>query len=238
MAAEAPWFERAFGEEYLRVYAHRDEAQAAREVDELARRLPGRKPRCVLDVGCGTGRHLEAWKARGTSGVGVDRSEALLRVATKRGLAVARADMRALPFAAASVDLVTLLFTTFGYFENSTEDLRVLAEAARVLTPAGFIVLDLADPAHVRAHLEPRTVRALADIEITETRSLRGERVEKKVEFRDAAGTRCWIESVRLYTEAEAKALLEFAGFRWRACEGNLDGASRTARQVHIAEWC
>ncbi len=236
MVAEAPWFERAFGEDYLRVYTHRDEAQAHREIAELVRRLPERSAGRVLDVGCGFGRHLDAWKTHNVRGLGVDLSAALLRVARTRGSAVVRADMRCLPFAEQSFDLVTLLFTTFGYFENSAEDARVLAEVARVLAPAGIVALDLAEPAYVRAHLEPRTVRMLVDVEITETRRLRGERVEKTVELRDATGTRSWQESVRLYTAEEARILLEAAGLRWHSCHGNLDVASRALRHVHLAE--
>ena len=49
----------------------------------------------VLDLGCGSGRLLGA-----LGGVGVDLSASLLRVAREKGLAVARADAHALPFAA------------------------------------------------------------------------------------------------------------------------------------------
>ena len=40
-AGAEPWWESAFGAEYLSVYAHRDDAQAGREVVVLERSIPG-----------------------------------------------------------------------------------------------------------------------------------------------------------------------------------------------------
>jgi SAM-dependent methyltransferase len=233
---EAPWFERAFGEDYLRVYAHRDAAQAQREIEELARRLDtGAKPR-VLDAGCGAGRHLAAWRARGVQAMGFDRSEALLSHAREQGLRVLRADLRAIPLADAAFDVVTLLFTTFGYFDSAEEDQAVLCEAARVLKPGGTLVLDLADPVDVQSQLQAHTQRTLPHAEISETRHMEGRRVVKDVVFRDACGTRAWRESVRLYSSSEAQSMLIAAGLRWRGCGGNLDQEARSIRHVHLAE--
>ena len=54
------WFEEWFGEEYLQLYPHRDEADARRLVALLTRVLPWRAGWRVLDVGCGAGRHAAA----------------------------------------------------------------------------------------------------------------------------------------------------------------------------------
>src|SRR6185436_11952805 len=71
------WFEQWFGEEYLRLYPHRDEQDAADAVALVARITPlaGRR---VLDLGCGTGRHAIHLAGHGARVVGLDLSRALL----------------------------------------------------------------------------------------------------------------------------------------------------------------
>nr|WP_274388384.1 class I SAM-dependent methyltransferase [Salsipaludibacter albus] len=59
-------------------------AGTADEVDALVERtglVPGQR---VLDVGCGTGRHLRELRRRGMDAVGIDVSPDLVRVATER----------------------------------------------------------------------------------------------------------------------------------------------------------
>ncbi|MFD3589346.1 methyltransferase domain-containing protein [Streptomyces sp. NPDC058683] len=143
----------------------------ARSYDLLGA-LPGTS---VVDVGCGTGRAVADLVERGVRAVGVDPSEDMIAVARGRW---PEADFRIagayeLPLADASVD---------GYradkvFHELAEPERALAQARRVLTPGGRIVLvgqdwdtvviDSDDPAltrtivHARADLTvgPRAAR-------------------------------------------------------------------------------
>jgi len=50
----ASWFDSSH---YHKLYAHRDETEAARFLDELIARLRPRHGARVLDLGCGAGRH-------------------------------------------------------------------------------------------------------------------------------------------------------------------------------------
>ena len=54
------WFEEWFGEEYLQLYPHRDEAEAERAVALIARATGLAAGWRVLDVGSGPGRFLRA----------------------------------------------------------------------------------------------------------------------------------------------------------------------------------
>ena len=49
-----PWFNSVH---YQKLYAHRDEAEAARFVDQLVDRLRPGPDATMLDLACGTGRH-------------------------------------------------------------------------------------------------------------------------------------------------------------------------------------
>ena len=99
----------------------------------------------VLDAPCGQGRHAHLLAEAGFRVEGIDYSRQLIALAKKRGvgpaLRYARADMRRLPAKWSSrFDGIVNLFTSFGFFENPSDDARVIAEFARVLKPGGVLV--------------------------------------------------------------------------------------------------
>jgi ubiquinone/menaquinone biosynthesis C-methylase UbiE len=113
-----------------------------RVVDALvAGRTP---PRRVVDIGCGTGRLLEALLPRLPDAelVGIDRSGAMIAMARTRfakqprvRLEVAAADR--LPLDDSSVDVVTTTMS-FHHWDEQGASLR---EVARVLAPGGRLLL-------------------------------------------------------------------------------------------------
>jgi ubiquinone/menaquinone biosynthesis C-methylase UbiE len=85
----------------------------------------------ILDVGCGTGNHLQFFVAMGMKTTGIDISLPMLRVAMKTlskttGLCLAKAE--ALPFKARTFDCIVLM-TTLEFVEDPLETLK---EAIRV----------------------------------------------------------------------------------------------------------
>jgi ubiquinone/menaquinone biosynthesis C-methylase UbiE len=90
--------------------------------------------RTLLDVGCGTGRRLQATDAR--SAVGVDYTPAMLSHAA-RGHTLAAADVRALPFADGSFDVIWCRLV----IGHVREIGRAYAELARVCRPGGHVVV-------------------------------------------------------------------------------------------------
>ncbi len=98
----------------------------------------------LLDVGTGTGHILELLGASAASGIGIDRSIDMLKVARaniwRAGLKncqVRLADMMRLPYPPASFDTVTLRMVL--HFADRPS--AAVAEAARVLRPGGRLVL-------------------------------------------------------------------------------------------------
>jgi SAM-dependent methyltransferase len=226
-AMTAPqWFDTAFGRDYLAVYPHRDTAAARREVAGLVARGVSTAGGRVLDLGCGFGRHLGALREHGLDAWGLDRSLALLAHADPalRGRIV-RGDFRALPFRPGAFGAVLMLFSSFGYFADA-ENARVLGEIARVLVPGGLAVLDLMNPARVRATLVPESRLERGTLAIHERRALEhgGTRVVKEVRLVSAEGERGWREDVRLYAPDELDDLLAAAGLRRVRTEGDFDG--------------
>lgn len=231
------WFERWFDEHYLALYPHRDGAEAERLVALVAARTRLARTARVLDLCCGAGRHLAAFAGRlERPPVGLDLSPALLAAAS-RGLgdaaALVRADVRALPFAPASFDLVTSLFTSFGYFERDAEHLALLAAVARAVRPGGWFALDFLNAPRVRATLVPHDERRVRGHHVVQERAIEsgGRYVVKRIHvYRGDGGPPLAAEErVRLYTPDELAELLARAGLRVQAACGDYDGGPLTS---------
>lgn len=224
------WYRIAFGEVYPLVYAHRDDAEAERAAAAFAP-LFAREGR-VLDVACGAGRHTVAFGRWGVRTVGVDLSEVLLDEAVEQrhlGGRVVCGDMRCLPFRDASVSGAINMFTSFGYFDDESDNARAVAEIARVLCPGGRFLLDFLNAARME-DIQTGTTRREehgAVIEETRERSADGRWVSKRVRVTRPDGSDvAYVERVRLYTLEELAGLLAAAGLRViRRC-GDYDGGA------------
>lgn len=222
------WFEEWFGETYLALYPHRDDAEAARAVALIRHTLPWQRGWRALDVACGAGRHARALTDAGARCTGLDLSAALLRRARADAAApLIRADMRALPVRPASMDLTVNLFTSFGYFATDGEHAAALAEMAATLRPGGWLVLDFLNADAVRAALVPEEETHLAGLPVRIRRELvdDGRFVRKRITTADG---RVFTERVRLFGGDELAGMLTAAGITVRHKFGDYDGGAIT----------
>jgi SAM-dependent methyltransferase len=220
------WFEEWFGEEYLRLYPHRDDSDAQRAVDLICGTVGLRTGWQVLDVACGAGRHARAFVAAGARCFGLDLSAPLLRLARQvTNAPLIRADMRQLPIRPSSMHLTVNLFTSFGYFERDAEHMVALQEMVGTVRPGGWFVIDFLNPAAVRSRLVPEeTVEGSGQMmRITRSVSPDGHYVCKSI--RTQAG-RQYMERVRLFEPREISTMLEQAGVQVRHGFGDYDGSS------------
>jgi SAM-dependent methyltransferase len=151
------WFEALaehMGEAYLRYSFTKGTRQ---EVDFLVEELGLQPGARVLDVGCGPGRHCLELARRGIEVVGVDISEAFVRVAQElscqlpvdAGVGSAtfvRADARNLPldqspFLPRFDAVICLCQGAFGLMTEQGDDRAVLTEIASALRPGGRFAL-------------------------------------------------------------------------------------------------
>ncbi len=93
----------------------------------------------LLDVGCGTGHHLENLRSRGYSVAGVDGSEEMLQHARRNnpGVEIKLADVEQLPFESASFDLL-ICIEVLRYLPSMT---KAVGEMSRVLKPGGVCLV-------------------------------------------------------------------------------------------------
>lgn len=227
---EADWFEEWFGEDYLRIYQHRDELEAEHAIELIAANLPGRQIDAVLDLGCGAGRHTRVLFERWWT-VGLDLSMALLRVARRESqdAPYVRSDMRELPFAEESFDLVVNLFTSFGYFDDDSDHARVLSCVGHAMRRGATFVIDFLNATQVRRALVPYDERVENGITIEQRREITPDNrfVQKTITLRDKGKE--YIERVRLLSATDLEQMLRDAGFRVDRLFGDYDGGDWTA---------
>jgi len=222
---EADWFEEWFGQDYLDIYQHRDETEAERAIELIATNMAGRRIDRVLDLACGAGRHTRVLRERWWT-VGLDLSMSLLRVARRESSdgPYVRADMRELPFAGGSFDLVVNLFTSFGYFEDDSEHVRVLSCVSDVMKHGGTLVIDYLNASQVRRELVPYDERVENGITIEQRRTISpdGRFVEKTIALRERGKE--YIERVRLLSPRDLQGMLVAAGFKVVKLFGDYSG--------------
>jgi len=122
----------------------------------------------VLDLCCGPGRFSNILAKKGFSVTGVDRSSFLLDKAKQRakseGLCVewVLEDMRRF-IRPESYDLVLNMFTSFGYFDDKKEDLKVLENVFVCLKPKGILLIEVMGKEVLAKIFQPTIANVLDD---------------------------------------------------------------------------
>jgi SAM-dependent methyltransferase len=138
-------------ERWAPIYDHVPNPLLAREERHLFPLLTDLGGKTVFDVACGTGRWLERLVALGgATGVGIDRSAAMLRVARNKsaiGQRLVEGDCERLPFSSAAFDVAICSFALGHIGELGT----MARELARVMRDgADVFVSDLHPEAYAR----------------------------------------------------------------------------------------
>jgi len=127
---------------YDLVYADKPYGSEARAVRAVALRYLQRPARTLLDVACGTGRHLEQF-ARWFDCAGVDASSSMLIQARQRVPAARFSLGRMESFdLGREFDIVTCLFSAIAYARSSRELTHAIQNFARHTAPGGVVVVE------------------------------------------------------------------------------------------------
>ena len=124
------------------VYGHLDYAGSASAVlDAIWHRKPN--ARSLLDVACGTGRHLEIMAPAFQHVEGLDLDDAMLQVARERlgDVPLHQDDLISFDLGR-RYDAVTCLFSSIGYVMTQGRLARAVRAMARHLEPGGVLVIE------------------------------------------------------------------------------------------------
>jgi SAM-dependent methyltransferase len=221
------WYQEWFGEEYLELYAHRDEEEAKQQVAFFQREC-GAFDGPVLDLACGTGRHIQELQLLGYRALGCDLSYTLLRTGIREygPMAVARADMRQLPYPDAVFEGLVNFFTSFGYFAEEDENAQVVREMSRVLAPNAQFLFDYLN---VDRELENLVQRETRDTPRGPVRIERWfDRSDRSFNKRMTIGEKRYLERVRGYDLDEISAMFAACNLSIRSAFGDFDGSPFT----------
>ena len=223
---EHDWWKTLFDEVYLMTDAPFvcNPALTKCEVDVIEEILRLQPSTRILDVCGGQGRHALELARRGYQHLTVlDYSDFLLdrgrweAVALGLNVTFCQGDARAMVLPSASFDVVLLMANSFGYFVDTADDYRVLAEVARVLTADGRFLLDLIDRDVALRHFCPESWHeATDDIVVCWKRELVHDviRVRELVLSKATGLLRDRTYAERLYSPEAIRRLLTAVGFR------------------------
>jgi SAM-dependent methyltransferase len=242
MSRPREWWRDVFDRPaFLELYERSDVELAVRQVDQVLRLLgeggPLRPPARFLDVCCGYGRHAVELARRGFDVTGVDVSPRQIARARRRAAEAGVAahfvvgDARALPVRG-PYDAAINMFLSFGYFATDEESQAMLHGIARALRPGGRLLIDFWNREYELRNFQPVVVDRRADgiIEIEDwSFDALGGRLNwtNTVIFPDGR-REAWAHSIRAFTVAEVRRMLEAAGFGRVAVYGSLDGEPYT----------
>lgn len=127
---------------YDLIYAHKNYAQEAAEVSALIQKLKNSDGNVLLDVACGTGRHLEHLRDA-FSCTGLDLSQAMLDIARQRldGVELLRADMSDFRIRK-QFDAIICMFGAIAYARTHRNLERVINNLYAHLKPGGVLIIE------------------------------------------------------------------------------------------------
>jgi SAM-dependent methyltransferase len=216
----AAWFDSVH---YHKLYAHRDDGEAARFLDALTTRLrPGSGAR-ALDLGCGAGRHSRYLASKGLRVTGVDLAASSINEAKKSEhprLRFFRHDMRA-PFGRQAFDYVFNFFTSFGYFADTSEHQAVVRNMALSLRDRGRLVLDYLNVRHAEASLVSGEVREIDGVIYRLTRWTDARHFFKRIAIEGAGAPLTYLERVAKFTLHDFERMLAPHGLLIESVHGD-----------------
>jgi SAM-dependent methyltransferase len=240
------WTETLFKEQadhYVDFFEQRFQAADAQAeaLLDLVTSEYGIEPETALDLACGTGRHVFAFADRGLDAEGIDFSEPFVeraRAATVEqdlvgSVAFHEHDLRELDEWTGNYDLVTSFWNSLGYYDRETDE-RMLANARRLLSDDGVLVVEASNKDCYLANLEPASVseNGLLFVERRDYDVETG-RFHTKLDRFDGTGEGYEHEysmewENRIYAPAVLRELCEDAGFDDVRLFGGFDGGAVT----------
>lgn len=212
---EKEWFAEWFDTPYYHIlYKSRDENEARDFIERLVNELELDRKAKVLDLACGKGRHSITLRELGFTVLGVDLSANSIETANKSskdGLRFAVQDMRE-PLNE-KFDHIFNLFTSFGYFDDISDNERVIRAIHQMLKDKGLVIIDFMNAARVIERLVPHEIKTEEGISFNIDRHTDGKHIYKRIQFHADGKDHDHTERVQALLLSDFQRLLASNGF-------------------------
>ncbi|MFT5971061.1 MAG: SAM-dependent methyltransferase [Flavobacteriales bacterium] len=180
----ASWFDTTY---YHILYGERDYTEAEWFISNLVNYLKPSSKANFLDLACGRGRHAIYLNSKGFETAGVDLSSASIKVAHQSANETLHFDVHDMrkTYKKEAFDYVFNLFTSFGYFEDDTDNLKCIQAIANNLKPGGRLVMDFMNAKKVMLGLVAEEVKEAEGITFKINRSINSGHIIKQISFED-----------------------------------------------------
>ncbi|MBL4625376.1 MAG: class I SAM-dependent methyltransferase [Flavobacteriales bacterium] len=210
------WFETWFDSPYYyTLYDHRNYEEAETFIRNILGYLNPKANASFLDLACGAGRHSKFINSFGHFVTGVDLSPNSIVSANKlsnNSLNFFVHDMRS-RIKAQSFDYVFNLFTSFGYFENQEDNLKVLQAINSELNKNGTVIIDFMNTTKVIKNLVTKETIEKQGITFNIKRAFIDGIITKQISFRDNSKEHQFEERVQAIYLKDFTKLCNQAGF-------------------------
>jgi len=211
------WFVNWFDSEYYHtLYKNRDEKEAEFFIEKLVQYLSLKKRSKLLDIACGKGRHAKYFNSLGFDVVGVDLSSNSITTAEKdenETLQFFIHDMRKI-YQENRFDVVTNLFTSFGYFEKDEDEQKAINAMAINLKKDGILVIDFMNAKKVINNLIASEQKIIDSITFDINRKVENQHIIKDIHISDSKTKHHFQEKVKALTLADFSDFIANAGLK------------------------
>jgi SAM-dependent methyltransferase len=254
---QGKWFTKWFNtQDYLNLYKHRDARDAAKILKLLFANVNIPKGAKVLDLACGNGRHSLLIARKGYNVTGIDLSKYLISKAKEKlngeyagcrnKLKFEIGDMRNIGHIN-EFELVVNLFTSFGYFEKQSDNVKVIKSISSALRKNGWFLFDFLNRDYLLNHLVPFDIKRENKNIIVQIRNITNGFVEKNIfilKNNPAPGLypvlNSYKEKIRLYSKKDFQEMFSVNGLKTVKVFGNCDGAkfikTKSERLIILAQ--
>lgn len=214
---EGKWFKKWFDTPYYHVlYSNRNDEEAKLFVDNLVNYLDLNDTDYCLDLACGKGRHAVNLNNHGLRVLGLDLSENSIKAAKEfenESLKFDVHDMRGV-YQSEQFDAIFNLFTSFGYFDDESENIKVLKAIHQMMKPDAKLVIDFFNADKVINSLVETEVKSVQGLTFNIKRWYDGKHIFKNIQFFADGENHDYTERVQALKIEDFERMLNQTGFK------------------------
>jgi len=222
---EKDWFTSWFDTSYYHIlYKNRDDTEARTFMQNITSFLKLEPNTHILDLACGKGRHSVFLNSLGYKVTGADLSENSISFAkkfTNESLSFKVHDMR--NSFTNQYNAIFNLFTSFGYFENDSEDLKTLQNIKSGLTKNGVAVIDFLNVTTTEKHLVPYECKTVNNIKFHIQKKIENGFIIKHISFIIDKKPYSYFEKVKYLDLQKFEAYFKEVGLKIKHIFGNYE---------------